>query len=115
MECDGVICVAPDTGLVSYLWSEARRRRAVRVRTPDRVSATFHGRDLFAPLAARLPAVAPPSTSAASRSPLAALREDLLPVAEGDRLRSLVVSVDHFGNCITGVRPPTSAAGTSPR
>ncbi|MGO8685840.1 MAG: S-adenosyl-l-methionine hydroxide adenosyltransferase family protein [Candidatus Dormibacteria bacterium] len=104
VECDGVICVAPDTGLVSYLWSEARRRRAVRVRTPEGVSATFHGRDLFAPLAARL-AAGRPLDECGEALAAPALREELVPVVDGQRVRSLVVSVDHFGNCITGVRP----------
>ena len=101
--CDGVACVAPDTGLVSYLWMEARQRQAVRLTTPAGVSPTFHGRDLFAPVAAL---IATGSALAGVGEPIDApdLREELTPVADGDRLRSLVVSVDHFGNCITGVR-----------
>jgi hypothetical protein len=101
--CDGVACVAPDTGLVSYLWMEARQRQAVRLTTPAGVSPTFHGRDLFAPVAAR---IATGSALGGVGEPIDApdLREELTPVADGDRLRSLVVSVDHFGNCITGVR-----------
>jgi S-adenosylmethionine hydrolase len=101
--CDGVACVAPDTGLVSYLWIEARQRHAVRLTTPAGVSPTFHGRDLFAPVAAL---IATGSALAGVGEPIDApdLREELTPVADGDRLRSLVVSVDHFGNCITGVR-----------
>ena len=103
VECDGVACVAPDTGLVSYLWIEARQRHAVRLTTPAGVSPTFHGRDLFAPVAAR---IATGSALGGVGEPIDApdLREELTPVADGDRLRSLVVSVDHFGNCITGVR-----------
>ena len=103
VECDGVACVAPDTGLVSYLWIEARQRRAVRLLTPAGVSPTFHGRDLFAPVAAL---IAAGRSLAGAGAPIDTphLREELTPVADGDRLRSLVVSVDHFGNCITGVR-----------
>jgi S-adenosylmethionine hydrolase len=103
VECDGVAYVGPDTGLVSYLWIEARQRQAVRLTTPAGVSPTFHGRDLFAPVAAL---IATGSALAGVGEPIDApdLREELTPVADGDRLRSLVVSVDHFGNCITGVR-----------
>ena len=101
--CDGVACVAPDTGLVSYLWIEARQRQAVRLTTPAGVSPTFQGRDLFAPVAAL---IAAGRSLAGAGAPIDTphLREELTPVADGDRLRSLVVSVDHFGNCITGVR-----------
>lgn len=104
VECDGVACVAPDTGLVSYLWMEARQRYAVLLPTPGGASPTFHGRDFFAPLAALLANGTP--LSGCGR-PIAApqLREDLRPVLEGDRLRTIGVSVDHFGNCITGARP----------
>ena len=103
VECDGVACVAPDTGLVSYLWLEARQRQAARLITPAGVSPTFHGRDLFAPVAAL---IAAGRSLAGAGAPIDTphLREELTPVADGDRLRSLVVSVDHFGNCITGVR-----------
>jgi hypothetical protein len=103
VECDGVACVAPDTGLVSYLWLEARQRQAARLITSAGVSPTFHGRDLFAPVAAL---IAAGRSLAGAGAPIDTphLREELTPVADGDRLRSLVVSVDHFGNCITGVR-----------
>jgi len=101
--CDGVSMVAPDTGLVTYLWIEAGERRAVRLPIPSDASSTFHGRDLFAPVAARL---AGGESLSGCGEPLEApcLRDDLTPVAAGARLNSLVVSVDHFGNCITGVR-----------
>jgi S-adenosylmethionine hydrolase len=103
VQCDGVGCVTPDTGLVTYLWTEARERRAVRLPTPAGVSPTFHGRDLFAPAAALIAAGAP---LAGAGQPVDSPRllGELVPVADGDRLRSLVVAVDHFGNCITGVR-----------
>ena len=104
VECDGVGCVAPDTGLISYLWTEARERRAVRLRTPAEASATFHGRDLFAPVAALLAGGAPlDGFGEAIDSPQ--LREELMAVEDSEGLHSVVVSVDHFGNCITGVRP----------
>jgi len=108
VECDGVVCVAPDTGLVTYLWTEATERRAVRLDTPAGASATFHGRDHFAPLAARLAAGA---DLADVGTPVDApfLRLAVIPVADGRLLRSQVVCVDHFGNCITGIRDGDAA------
>jgi S-adenosylmethionine hydrolase len=110
VECDGVLCVAPDTGLVSYLWIEATARRAVRLETLATVSSTFHGRDHFAPVAARLAAGA---DLAGVGTPVSSphLRAGTVPVAEGRLLRGQVVCVDHFGNCITGIRD-RDAAGT---
>jgi S-adenosylmethionine hydrolase len=109
--CDGVLCVAPDTGLVSYLWMEAEAAQAVRLPTPEPASPTFHGRDLFAPVAARLAAGA---ALAGCGEPLdqPRLLGELRPSRSGSRLRSQVVAVDHFGNCVTGVRPSDVGAGT---
>ena len=58
---DGRILVGPDNGLLSLAWERAGGvRLAVDVtRSPHRlepVSATFHGRDVFAPVAAHLAA-----------------------------------------------------------
>src|SRR5579884_4268226 len=55
---DDVMFVGPDNGLITYLWEETNPllRNAVRIEVPDGVSSTFHGRDVFAPAAARLAA-----------------------------------------------------------
>jgi S-adenosylmethionine hydrolase len=108
--CDGVAGVAPDTGLLSYLWMEARERRAVRLPAPDPASATFHGRDLFAPVAARLAmGAALEECGVPIREPR--LRAELIPVSAPGSLQSVVVAVDRFGNCVTGVRRSHLAGG----
>ena len=63
---------------------------------PDHLSATFHGRDLFAPVAARL---------ALGHSPAGAERpvEDIRQRDWPDDL-SQVIYVDGFGNAMTGLR-----------
>ena len=99
--------VAPDNGLLS--WPLRGARMTPRVVVLDRprylragVSATFHGRDVFAPVAAHL----------ASGVPLGRLgsRIDdtiLLPApgasADGDRVRGTIVHVDRFGNLVTDI------------
>lgn len=64
-------------------------------------SATFHGRDVFAPLAARLangeaPSVLGPCIAPGSLVRLAAAQ----PVLDGVRLTATVLHVDRFGNCL---------------
>ncbi len=95
---DGRWYVGPDNGLFEMIRRRARDApRWWRVTwRPERMSATFHGRDLFAPVAARL---------ACDQIPLG----QEYPVSE--MLRSdwpddlaEVVYVDVFGNAITGVR-----------
>src|SRR5581483_10791489 len=55
VRADGRTYVGPDNGLLHVVWQRARSRecRAIDWR-PARLSASFHGRDLFAPVAARL-------------------------------------------------------------
>jgi S-adenosylmethionine hydrolase len=98
-------CVAPDNGLVSYLWEEtaADDRWAVRLDVGLEASPTFHGRDVFAPFAAQL--------SSRERFDLGGdLIEDPVILAEafarrdGNVVSGRVAVVDHFGNAITTVR-----------
>lgn len=63
------------------------------------VSATFHGRDVFAPAAAHLACGVPPDALGPAVDP-ASLVTLPTPVCQvdGDRIRVEVLSVDHFGN-----------------
>jgi S-adenosylmethionine hydrolase len=98
-------CVAPDNGLVSYLWHEAppNDRRAVSIDIAQDASPTFHGRDVFAPFAAGL-------SSRERFDPAGDLIDDPVILAGafaervGTRITGRVVVVDHFGNAITTIR-----------
>ena len=69
----------------------------------DRLSATFHGRDLFAPLAAELAAgrVRPVDIGEPTNDFVPALIEP--PMRRGSEIRGLVITTDHFGNLITNL------------
>jgi hypothetical protein len=105
IEAGSVRCVAPDNGLISYLWAEAApgNRRAVRLEIGPNASPTFHGRDVFAPCAAALAST--PGVEAAG-DPI----EDPVVLAPafaqrlGGHVTGRVVVVDHFGNAITTIR-----------
>lgn len=105
VDCAGVRCVAPDTGLVSYLWAEADpgARRCVGIDTAGAASATFHGRDVFAPVAARLA-----SGTALERlgPPFDAPRilDEAFCRDDGEVIEGRVAVIDHFGNAITTIR-----------
>lgn len=103
--CD-VHCVAPDNGLVSYLWAEAELsgRRCIVLPTPRDASATFHGRDVFAPAAARLAAGASLTDLGSVATEPPRLRDDAFASASNAGLDGKVCVVDHFGNAITTVR-----------
>jgi len=97
VEADGRTFVGPDNGLLSILWQRARRRKCFRIAwRPRRLTSSFHGRDLFAPVAAALAKrTVPRGWLSAKRSP------DVLLDAK-DLAR--VIYIDHYGNCMTGVR-----------
>lgn len=106
---DGRVLIGPDNGLLSLAWEQSGGVDiAVDItRSQHRlepVSATFHGRDLFAPVAAHLAAGA---EIADAGTPLQAesLEGLELPLAysEGDALVAHVLSVDGYGNASLNV------------
>jgi S-adenosylmethionine hydrolase len=94
--------VGPNEGLFALL---ARRTQAVecwQLPVRDEVSPSFHGRDVFAPAAARLArGLAPPGEAVDAAS----LERPDWP---DDLLR--IVYIDRFGNAMTGVRAGSIAA-----
>lgn len=103
VQADGRWFVGPDNGLLSLVASRARERRVWHIAwQPEQLSASFHGRDLFAPVAAWL---ARQSLPGEYLRPVRNL-DVLLPTAPLAR----VIYVDHYGNCLTGL----PAAGLSP-
>jgi len=99
---DGRWFVGPDNGLFELVLRRAGAARWWTVSwTPARLSASFHGRDLFAPVAARLARGGRPP---GSERPLTRNRRQDWP----DDLAE-VVYVDRFGNAMTGVRAAAMA------
>jgi S-adenosylmethionine hydrolase len=99
------IFIGPDNGLFSIV---ARRSSAVSAQKitwkPDYLSASFHGRDLFAPVAAM---ISTGETVSSAPIPMNTLSQPDWP----DDLESIIY-VDHFGNAMTGIRANTLAATT---
>lgn len=95
VEADGVHFVGPDNGLFELVL-----RRAERVGTfaiawrPRELSASFQGRDLFAPVAARL--------ARGDRRDLVACEVPRVPDWPDDL--GEIVHVDAYGNAVTGLR-----------
>jgi len=108
VECvSGARFIGPDNGLLSIAADQAGVRRMVELRSPryrlPAVSATFHGRDIFAPAAAHLWRGA---RFAALGPELAAMtRAEAVPEAieQINEITGSVVYSDGFGNLITNI------------
>ena len=104
--------VGPDNGVFSLIVEDMRREGVREMRIVEltdsrywlpHVSPTFHGRDVFAPVAAHI----------ASGVPVASLGRQLdelvdgaLPRptrVDGAGLRGTIIYVDRFGNCVTNI------------
>jgi S-adenosylmethionine hydrolase len=105
VEADGRFHVGPDNGLFELV---RRRAQHARIREitwrPPQLSASFHGRDLFAPVAAALARGTPP---ASEEHPAEFGRRPDWP----DDLAEIVY-VDHYGNALTGLRATSLAEST---
>ncbi|MFQ5995393.1 MAG: S-adenosyl-l-methionine hydroxide adenosyltransferase family protein [Acidiferrobacterales bacterium] len=97
LEIDGCWYVGPDNGLFQILVRRARSCHGYVIEwEPAGLSASFHGRDLFAPVAAMLARGERPAGERTELTPPPgpAWPEDL----------AKIVYIDHYGNAVTGVR-----------
>jgi S-adenosyl-L-methionine hydrolase (adenosine-forming) len=106
-DANGPRFVGPDNGVLTGVLQTFSVRRAVQL-TERRfwrrtVSHTFHGRDIFGPVAAHwsrgvdLSEFGPPL-----ETPLVALPADR-PVVAGDEIQGRIVRTDSFGNLISNI------------
>ncbi len=105
------VFLAPDNGLLTLILEEQQVLAAFRVENPDifihPVSRTFHGRDIFAPAAARLACGMDMEKLGARIDAESLIRLDSLPKPELDekgRLLGFVTAVDGFGNLVSNIR-----------
>ncbi len=104
LEAAGQYFVGPDNGVLSMIYS--REKHKVRLISNERyfrkpVSRTFHGRDIFSPVAAHLASGVPPSR-------MGKLIQDYLqpsfekPQRTGKRTwTGRILRIDRFGNIVT--------------
>lgn len=110
--------IAPDNGVLSLLLTRnggsTAREIANRELWLPRPSSTFHGRDVFAPVAAALAGgIARPEDVGPLLENIQQL-PDLQPVElEPGLWRGRVLSVDWFGNVITNFGPPVGSFSLS--
>jgi S-adenosyl-L-methionine hydrolase (adenosine-forming) len=105
VETDDYVFIAPDNGVLSLI-EEREPRFTVRHIVSDRyflhpVSQTFHGRDIFAPVAGWLSKGVAPSEFGPEISDYVRLPLPQVERIAGNSLRGMVLKTDKFGNLIT--------------
>lgn len=95
IEADQRWYVGPENGLFELVLRRAQHARCFEIAwRPPALSASFHGRDLFAPVVAML---------ASNERPAAHERAALRHADWPDDLAAIVY-IDHYGNALTGLR-----------
>ncbi|MDQ7041360.1 MAG: SAM-dependent chlorinase/fluorinase [Rhodothermus sp.] len=99
--------VGPDNGLFTLVLGTEQPDELVELNRPEcwrtpTPSQTFHGRDIFAPVAGHLAAGRTLQEVGTPRARLTTLRW-MEPSANNESILGWVVHVDRFGNCITNI------------
>jgi S-adenosylmethionine hydrolase len=95
LQADEHLLVGPDNGLLDVVARQARNARMHEILWRPRIlSTSFHGRDLFAPVAAML--------AAGQSPPSKPLRRRFQWSREWPEALDRIIYIDDFGNCMTG-------------
>lgn len=112
LDPEGRRLVAPDNGLLTPFLGRGARIHAIAAGgvLPAPRSATFHGRDLFAPAAAYLAGGGTPGALGPEVTDPVRLE---WPAAEvrGNEVRGTTLAADRFGNLVTSVRAADLGGG----
>lgn len=114
VETERYVFVGPDNGLLAPAAAMDRVKRVVEISNPvyllDRISSTFHGRDVFAPAAARISGGLDPGKLGPGLDEWTDLAMPE-PVRGRGHVTGEVVHVDGFGNLVTNIAEQDLPAG----
>ncbi|MGH9573376.1 MAG: SAM hydrolase/SAM-dependent halogenase family protein [Candidatus Acidiferrales bacterium] len=105
--------VGPDNGVFSAVYDQTEALHVWNLTSEhyfrQPISNTFHGRDIFAPVAAWL---TKSWQSSAFGEPITDFVRFSLPKpkADGNTIKGVVLKIDHFGNLMTNLTPDNAAA-----
>jgi len=114
LQLDERLLIAPDNGLLtlalSTTWAENVHAFdfSKAMNAPDKVSHTFHGRDVFAPLAAWLSLGGDPTGLGGEIDPAKLVTCDWSkPTISENQATAHVLHIDRFGNCVLNLEDST--------
>ena len=96
LKADDVTYVGPDNGLFAAIISQSTQVSAYRLKQPDNISSSFHGRDWFGPVV----------TSLVSGENVESESVEIEKLVGADMPQDIqeIVYIDHYGNAMTGLR-----------
>lgn len=99
--------VAPDNGVLSMIFAREERMHVHHVTAEhyfrDKVSKTFHARDIFSPVAAYLAKRVEAAKFGPEISDFVRFNTPKPKPVNGNTLRGVVLKVDRFGNLVTNI------------
>ena len=103
----GHFFVGPDNGLFTYIYDRELMYQIFHVTAQEYFrqppSTTFHGRDIFAPVAAALSKGVEVEAFGAVVTDEVRLENSLVPEVKNGRVEGRIIHIDRFGNCITNI------------
>ena len=107
VETDAYLFVGPDNGIFWPVITSPGSRKTIEITRKEyflpHITHTFHGRDIFAPVAAHLSLGVPPAEMGRPLNDPVPLPVPK-PRQSRESLSGQVIRVDHFGNLITNIR-----------
>ena len=117
IECADQFFVGPDNGLFNWIcereevFSARNLTNESFFRRP--VSATFHGRDIFAPVAGALSQGVNVAEFGEPLIDIVRLEPLSANAVDADRIEGRIIHIDRFGNCVTNVTPANLVGGVA--
>src|SRR3989442_10283257 len=107
IECAEQFFIGPENGIFSWVCEREGNYRAIHLTNENffrhPVSATFHGRDIFAPVAAALSNGVAPEEFGPSIENLIHLDSLKAKILSDGAIEASIIHIDRFGNCITNL------------
>ncbi len=99
--------IGPDNGLFGYIYDREPGRRVFHLNDDKYflkpISSTFHGRDVFAPVAATLSKGEEPQRLGSEIKNFKRLAPLSTERLTNGSIKGRIIHIDHFGNCITNI------------
>lgn len=100
--------IAPDNGLLSFVFDEEKEFRVYELTNrkyfADKISSTFHGRDIFAPVAAHLSKGVKAEEFGRQIADFVRLEETRPRKISETEIEGEIIEIDRFGNLVSNLR-----------